>query len=144
MGALCTEIINVSDQTHRISPQDLVLPVKSTHMCWGAERESIVDFEMTGHVINWKFNGYSLKYHWFGLHWFLTLSLSIFSLEHFYTSKEIWALMLSENWCFQTVVLKKTLENPLDGKEIQSVNLKGNQPWIFIRKTDAEAETPIL
>ena len=47
-----------------------------------------------------------------------------------------------KNWCFQTVVLEKTLENPLDSKEIKPVNCKGNQPWIFIGRTDAEA--PIL
>ena len=48
------------------------------------------------------------------------------------------------NWCFQTVVLEKTLESPLDCKEIQPVNPKGNQPWIFIGRTGAEAEAPIL
>ena len=55
--------------------------------------------------------------------------------------KESWAL---KNWCFWTVVLEKTLKSPLDCKEIQPVHPKGNQPWIFIGKTDAEAETPIL
>ena len=55
--------------------------------------------------------------------------------------KEGWAL---KNWCFWTVVLEKTLESPLDGKEIQPVNPKGNQSWIFIGRTDVEAETPIL
>ena len=50
----------------------------------------------------------------------------------------------SKNWCFQTVVLEKTLESTLDSKEIKLVNLKGNQSWIFIGRTDAEAETPIL
>ena len=55
--------------------------------------------------------------------------------------KESWAL---KNWCFWTVVLEKTLESPLDCKEIQLVHPKGNQPWIFIGRTDAEAETPIL
>ena len=49
-----------------------------------------------------------------------------------------------KNWCFWTVVLEKTLESPLDCKEIQPVHLKGNQSWIFIGKTDAEAETAIL
>ena len=49
-----------------------------------------------------------------------------------------------KNWCFWTVVLEKTLESPLDCKEIQPVNPKGNQSWIFIGKTDVEAETPIL
>ena len=51
---------------------------------------------------------------------------------------------VSENWCFWTVVLEKTLESPLDGKEIQPVCPKGNQSWIFIARTDAKAETPIL
>ena len=55
--------------------------------------------------------------------------------------KEGWA---PKNWCFQTVVLEKTLESPLDSKEIKPVNPKGNQPLIFVAKTDAEAETPIL
>ena len=49
-----------------------------------------------------------------------------------------------KNWFFQTVVLEKALESPLDCKEIKPVNPKGNQPWIFIGKTDAEAEVPIL
>ena len=48
------------------------------------------------------------------------------------------------NWCFQIVVLEKTLENPLHSKEIKPVNPKGNQPWIFIRRTGAEAEAPVL
>ena len=55
--------------------------------------------------------------------------------------KESWAL---KNWCFWTVVLEKTLRSPLDCKEIQPVRPKGNQSWMFIRRTDAEAETPIL
>ena len=49
-----------------------------------------------------------------------------------------------KNWCFWTVVLEKTLESPLDCKEIQPVHPKGDQSWVFIGKTDAEAETPIL
>ena len=55
--------------------------------------------------------------------------------------KEIWA---QKNWCFWTVVLEKTLESPLDCKEIQPVQPKGNQSYVFIGKTDVEAETPIL
>ena len=55
--------------------------------------------------------------------------------------KESWAL---ENWCFWTVVLEKTLESPLDCKEIQPVHPKGDQSWLFPGRTDAEAETPIL
>ena len=48
-----------------------------------------------------------------------------------------------KNWCFQTVVLEKTLQSPLDCKETKLVNPKGNQPWVYIGRTDAEAETPI-
>ena len=55
--------------------------------------------------------------------------------------KESWA---QKNWCFWTVVLEKTLESPLDCKEIQPVHPKGNQSWIFMGRTNAEAETPIL
>ena len=57
--------------------------------------------------------------------------------------KESWAL---KNWYFWTVVLEETLESPLDGKEIQPIHPKGNQSWLFIGRTDADAETeaPIL
>ena len=55
--------------------------------------------------------------------------------------KEDWVL---KNWCFQIVVLKKTFESPLDSMEIKPVNPKGNELWIFIGRTDAEAESPIL
>ena len=61
----------------------------------------------------------------------------MWELDH----KEGWAL---KNWCFWTVVLEKTLESPLDCKEIKPVNSKGNQYWIFIGGTNAEAEAPIL
>ena len=55
--------------------------------------------------------------------------------------KEDWA---QKSWCFWTVVLEKTLESPLDCKEIQPVHPKGDQSWVFIGRTDVEAETPIL
>ena len=55
--------------------------------------------------------------------------------------KESWVL---KKWCYQTVVLEKTLESPLDCKEIQPVHSEGGQPWIFIGRTDAEAEIPVL
>ena len=55
--------------------------------------------------------------------------------------EESWVL---KNWCFWTVVFEKTLESPLDCKEIQPVHLKGDQSWVFIGRTDVEAETPIL
>ena len=61
----------------------------------------------------------------------------IWEVDH----KEGWA---PKNWCFWTVVLEKTLESPLDCKEIQPVHPKGDQSWVFFGRTDAEAETPIL
>ena len=61
----------------------------------------------------------------------------MWELDH----KEVWAL---KNWCIWTVVLVKTLESPSNCKEIQPVNPKGNQSWIFIGRTDAETEIPIL
>ena len=59
---------------------------------------------------------------------------------------ESWAIKKAQRkkWCFRTVVLEKTLERPLDCKKIQPVHPKGNQSWIFIGRTDAEAEIPIL
>ena len=65
----------------------------------------------------------------------------MWELDH----KESWAPKnWCKNWCFQTVVLEKTVESPLDCKEIQPVSPKVNQPWIVSGKTDAEAEAPIL
>ena len=68
---------------------------------------------------------------------FSTSHLWMWGLDH----KGSWAL---KNWCLLNVVLKKTLQSPLDGKEIQPVNPKGNQCWIFIGRTDDEPEAPIL
>ena len=69
----------------------------------------------------------------------------IFSSSHAWMweldCKESWT---PKNWCFWTVVLEKTLESPLDCTEIQPVHPKGDQSWVFIGRTDAEAETPIL
>ena len=61
----------------------------------------------------------------------------MWDLDH----KESW---VQKNWCFWTVMLEKTLESPLDSKEIKPFNPKENWSWIFIGRTDAEAETPIL
>ena len=58
-----------------------------------------------------------------------------------WTIKKSWAW---KNWCFWTVVLEKTLESPLDSKEIQPVHPKGNQSWMFIGRTDAETEAPLF
>ena len=68
---------------------------------------------------------------------FSSSHVQMWELDH----KEGW---VPKNWCFWIVVLQKTLESPLHSKEIKSVNPKGNQPWIFIGRTDAEAEAPIL
>ena len=70
-------------------------------------------------------NGFSSSHVW------------MWELDH----KESW---VPKNWWFWTVVLEKTLESPLDCKEIKPVHPKGNQSWLFIRRTDTEAETPIL
>ena len=71
--------------------------------------------------------------------------------SYFFSSSHIWMWELFykqswswKNWCLWTVVLEKTLESPLGYKEIQPVNRKGNQAWIFIGRTGAEGETPIL
>ena len=71
--------------------------------------------------------------------------------SHGFSSSHVWMWELDykgswalKNWCFWIVVLEKTLESPLDCKKIQSVNPKGNQSWILIGRTDAEAETPVL
>ena len=82
-------------------------------------------------------------------HYFANKVLSIqgygFSSSHVWMweldYKESWAM---KNWCFWTVVLEKILASPLDCKEIQPVHPKGDQSWMFIRRTDVEAETPIL
>ena len=68
---------------------------------------------------------------------FTSSYVRMWELDH----KEGWT---PKNWCFWTVVLEKTLESPLDCKEVKSVNLKGSQPWILIGRTDAEAEAPLL
>ena len=77
------------------------------------------------------------KVHLFKAMVFPVIMYGMWELDH----EEGWA---QKNWCFWTVVLEKTLENPLDCKEIKQVNPKGNQYWLFIVRTDAEAEAPIL
>ena len=82
-------------------------------------------------------------------HYFANKSLS--SQSYGFSSSHVWMWELDgeeswapKNWCFWTVVLEKTLESPLACKEIQPVNPKGDQSWIFIGRTDVEAETPVL
>ena len=74
-----------------------------------------------------------------------------YSLSYGFSSSHVWMWELdrkegwvTKNWCFPTVVLEKTLESPLDCKEIRPVNPKGDQSWTFIGRTDAKAETPAL
>ena len=76
---------------------------------------------------------------------------SSYSQSYGFSSSHVWMCKLDhkesyapKNWCLQTVVLEKTLESPLDSKELKQINPKGNQPWLFIGKTDAEAEATIL
>ena len=82
-------------------------------------------------------------------HYFANKGLS--SQSYGFSSSHVWMWDLNykegwvpKNWCFWNVVLEKTLESPLDKKGIQLVHAKGNQSWISIGKTDAEAETPVL
>ena len=82
-------------------------------------------------------------------HYFANKVLS--SQSYGFSSSHVWMWELNhkeswvpKNWCFWTVVLEKTLESPLDSKEIKPVDPKGDQSWIFIGSTDAEAETPTL
>ena len=81
----------------------------------------------------------------------ITLPTKVHQSKLGFSSSHVWMWELDyeenwtrKNWCFWTVVLEKTLESPLHCKEIKPVNPKGNQSWIFTRRTDAEAETPIL
>ena len=74
-----------------------------------------------------------------------------YSQSYGFSSSHVWVWELDhkegwepKNWCFQTVVLEKTLESPLDYKEIKPVNCKDNQPWIFTGRADSEAEAPIF
>ena len=79
-----------------------------------------------------------------------TYTNSLSSQGYGFSSGHVWMWELDceeswapKNWCFWTVVSEKTLESPLDCKEIQAVHPKGDQSWVFIGRTDAEAETPI-
>ena len=82
-------------------------------------------------------------------HYFANKGLS--SQGYIFSSGHVWMWELDceeswapKNWCFWTVVLEKTLESPLDSKEIQPVHSKGDQPWDFLGRNDAEVETPVL
>ena len=81
----------------------------------------------------------------------ITLLTKVRLVNYGFSSSHVWMWKLDykegwapKNWCFRTVVLEKTSESPLDCKEIKPVHPKGNQSWIFIGRTDVEAEAPIL
>ena len=81
----------------------------------------------------------------------ITLSTKVCLVSYGFWSSHVWMWELDceessaqKNWCFWTVVLENILESPLDCKEIQPVHPKGDQSWVFIGKTDVEAETPIV
>ena len=100
------------------------------HLLFGRKAMTNLDIEKQRHYFNDK-GMYSPSYGFFSSH------VCMWELD----CKESWA---PKNWCFQTVVLEKTLESPLDSKEIKLVNPKGNQSRIFIGRIDAEAKAPIL
>ena len=81
----------------------------------------------------------------------ITLPTKVYLVSYVFFSSHIWLWELDykeswalKNWCFWTVVLEKTFESPLDGKDIHPVHPKGDQSWVFIGRTDVEAKTPIL
>ena len=96
-----------------------------------------------------RFWGFGYVHHWKQRHYFANKGSSSqgcgFSCGHVWMweldCEEGWA---PKNWCFWTVVLEKTLESPVDCKEIQPVHSEGDQPWDFFGRTDAKAETPVL
>ena len=108
-----------------------------------------------GHPFHTVLMGLSRQEYWSGLAFLSPVdhfaNKGLFSQGYGFSSGHVWMWELDykeswvqKNWCFWTVVLEKTLESPLDCKEIQPVHPKGNQSWVFIGRTDAEAETPIL
>ena len=102
-------------------------------------------------IISW-FNGFKISFFWLNTgqkHYFAGKGLS--SQSYGVSSSHVWMWELDhkeswvpKNWCVWTVVLEKTLESPLDCKEVKPVNPKGNQSWIFTGRIDSEAEAPIL
>ena len=79
-----------------------------------------------------------------GSRWVITPSWLSESWRSFLYSSSMYSCLAPKNWCFWTVVLEKTLESPLDCKEIQPVHSEGDQPWDFFGRNDAKAETPVL
>ena len=143
-----------------------ILSLYSAHLCiysWKIDRETVTEFIFLGSKITADGDcSHEIKRRLLLGRKVMTNLDSILKSRHYFANKlssqrygfssshvwmweldykESWAL---KNWCFWTVVLEKTLESPLDCKEIQPVHPKGNQSWLFIGRTDAEAETAIL
>ena len=112
---------------------------------------TIIEFQ---HIKYWCFH-YTCLELWRGIYDKLSsdssLKMAVYLNKHSFSSGHEWVWELDykeswapKNWCFWTVVLEKTLESLLDCKEIQPVHPKGDQSWVFIGRTDVEAETPVL
>jgi len=135
--------ITFPTKSHRVKA--MVFPVVMSFPCGSAGKESACNEGDLGSIPGLgrsprEGKGYPLQYSGLEKESDTTEQLSLvwmWELDH----KESWA---PKHWCFWTVVFQKTLESPLDCKEIQPVNRKGNQSWIFIGRTDTEAEAPIL
>ena len=121
--------LTIYRNTEYVCPPPLVSPLKSRAI----------------KPVNLKRNS-TLNIHWQDWYWSWssnTLATWCKELTH-WKRPWCWESWVPKNWCFWTVVLEKTLASPLDCKEIQPVHPKWDQSWVFIGRTDAEAETPIL
>ena len=119
-------------------PGDLPNPgIEPTPPASPALQEDSLPLSYQGSQVNKYVNHYNLVLHFNSTSGFSSSHVWMWELNH----KKSWEM---KKWCLWTVVLEKTLEGPLDCKEIKPVNSKGNQSWIFIGRTDAEAKAPIL
>ena len=119
---LCSKITVDGDCSHEIE----------RHLLLGRKAMTNLDSVLKSRDVNFAGNGPCSQSYGFssGHVWMRELN-----------NKKVWA---PKNWCLRNVMLEKTLESPLDSKEIKPVNPKGNESWIFIARSDAEAEAPIL
>ena len=119
---LCSKITVDGDCSHEIE----------RHLLLGRKAMTNLDSVLKSRDVNFAGNGPCSQSYGFssGHVWMRELN-----------NKKVWA---PKNWCLWNVMLEKTLESPLDSKEIKPVNPKGNESWIFIARSDAEAEAPIL
>ena len=128
--------------------RDITLPIKVRRQGYGFS---------SGHVWMWELDceSWAPKNRCFGVFLvfsFIFISSRLITSQHFsgfchtltWISHGVTFIPHPENWCFWTMMLEKTLESPLDCKEIQPIHPKGDQSWVFIGRTNAEAETPIL